>query len=305
MIMILAVTGCIHILVSIFREMRKGRDKNCAIVESFRVNLQPVFLTCFTTAIGFLSMNFSESPPFRDLGNITAMGVMVAFFYTVLLLPALASVLPFRVKKKAETRFADMMTELILAWRKPILWGFAFLTLILGAMIFNNELDDSWIEYFDESIPFRAGTDFIHDNLTGIYQIEYSLGAEKSFGISSMGYLSTVDAFADWWRARPGVVHVECFSDTVKRLNKNMHGNNPDHYTLPENQETAAQYLLLYEMSLPYGLDLNNRINIDKSSTRFTVTMKDSTMKEIRLAAGDGENWLKGNAPGTMFPQPI
>ena len=41
-----------------------------AIIEGLRVNFRPVFLTSFTTAIGFLSLNFSETPPFHDLGNL-------------------------------------------------------------------------------------------------------------------------------------------------------------------------------------------------------------------------------------------
>ena len=30
-------------------------------------------------------------------------------------------------------------------------------------------------------------------------------------------------------------------------------------HRIPDNRELSAQYLLLYELSLPYGLDLNDR----------------------------------------------
>ncbi len=62
-------------------------------------------------------------------------------------------------------------------------------------------------------------------------------------------------------------------SDVFQRLNKNMHGDDPDWYRLPQDRELAAQYLLLYEMSLPYGLDLNNQINVDKSATQVIVSI--------------------------------
>ena len=84
MIMTLAVADSIHLLVTMLQEMRNGRDKREAIVESLRINLQPVFLTSLTTAIGFLTMNFSDAPPFRHLGNITATGVGIAFILSVL-----------------------------------------------------------------------------------------------------------------------------------------------------------------------------------------------------------------------------
>ena len=70
MIMTLAVADSIHILVTMLKEMRHGREKRDAIVESLRVNTQPVFLTSLMTMIGFFSMNFSEVPPLNDLGLI-------------------------------------------------------------------------------------------------------------------------------------------------------------------------------------------------------------------------------------------
>ena len=99
--------------------------------------------------------------------------------------------------------------------------------------------------------------DFTADNLTGIYQIEFSLGSGESGAISEPAYLQHVEDFADWYRGQPGVRHVATFTDVMKRLSKNMHGDDPAYYAVPESRELAAQYLLLYEMSLPYGLDLN------------------------------------------------
>ncbi|MGD8618855.1 MAG: MMPL family transporter, partial [Gammaproteobacteria bacterium] len=72
-ILTLAVADCVHILVSLLHAMHRGYDRPSAMIDSLRINLQPVFLTSLTTVIGFLSMNFSDAPPFRDLGNIVAM----------------------------------------------------------------------------------------------------------------------------------------------------------------------------------------------------------------------------------------
>ncbi|MBL4601172.1 MAG: MMPL family transporter, partial [Emcibacteraceae bacterium] len=98
-ILTIAIADSIHILVTMFSSMRAGMTKYDAIVESLRVNFGPVFLTSLTTIIGFLSLNFSDSPPFGDLGNITAAGVAGAWFYSILLLPVLMSLLPVRVKE--------------------------------------------------------------------------------------------------------------------------------------------------------------------------------------------------------------
>ena len=84
--------------------MRAGMDKAAAVKESLRINFHPIFLTSLTTVVGFLSLNFSDVPPFRDLGNITSMGVAYAFVLSVLFLPALTLILPFKVKVVADKK---------------------------------------------------------------------------------------------------------------------------------------------------------------------------------------------------------
>ncbi len=299
MILTLAVADSIHFLVTMLHEMRKGSSKHDAIVESLRVNFQPIFLTSATTAIGFLSMNFSDAPPFRDLGNITAMGVMYAFFLSVMLLPAIMSILPVKAKpsKSISSRLMEQFSEFVIRRRQALFWGMAGIILLSAAFIPKNELNDIFVNYFDESIEFRTHTDLVADNLTGLYFIDYSLESGENGGISNPGFLKKVDQFADWYRLQPETKHVNTITDTFKRLNKNMHGDDPAYYVLPEERNLAAQYLLLYEMSLPYGLDLNNQINVDKSAVRISISLDTISSKEILELELRAEAWLKENAP--------
>jgi len=298
-IMTLAIADSIHILVTMLKGMQTGLSKVDAIVESIRVNMTPVFLTSLSTVIGFLSLNFSDVPPFNHLGNTTAVGVTAAFLLSVTFLPALVAVMPLRVPKVRESAstFYEKLAEMVIAKRRPLLWGSVGLTVLFVAMIPTNELDDRFVEYFDESITFRTDTDFTAENLTGIYTIEFSLASGESGAISEPAYLARVEDFANWYRAQPGVMHVSTFTDVMKRLNKNMHGDDESYYALSESRELAAQYLLLYEMSLPYGLDLNNQINVDKSATRFTVTLDNISAVDVRNLVEAGEGWLVDNTP--------
>ena len=302
MIMTLAVADSIHILVAMLKEMRHGREKREAIVESLRVNTQPVFLTSLTTAIGFLSMNFSEVPPLNDLGNISATGVGLAWVLSMTMLPALVAILPVKVRLRAADHASpmDRLGDFVVARRSPLLWGTGVVALVLTAMLPLNSLNDQFVKYFDESMAFRQDSDFATERLSGLYQIDFSLAAAESGGISEPAYLETVDRFAEWYRGQPGVVHVATISDMFRRLNKNMHADDPSYYTLPGERDLTAQYLLLYEMSLPYGLDLNNQINVDKSATRFSVTLENITSRELLGLVEAGEEWLGDNAPPSM-----
>jgi len=176
-VMTLAIADSIHILVTMLKSMRAGMPKREALVESIRINFQPVFLTSVSTAIGFLSMNFSDVPPFHHLGNMAASGVMIAMVLSVTMLPALIAILPVRVRLREEsgsTRI-DRLADFVVRRRTSLMWSSVAIVLLLGSLLPLNRLDDRFVEYFDETIAFRRDTDFTTENLTGVYQVEYSL----------------------------------------------------------------------------------------------------------------------------------
>jgi predicted RND superfamily exporter protein len=293
----MAVADCVHILVSFLFNLRQGMRKHAAMQESIRINLQPVFITSLTTVLGFMTMNFSEVPPFRDLGNTVAMGVIAAFFLSVFFLPALVCVLPISAKKQAQrqSKAMDSLASFIINNRRSVLIASGIITIALFALIPTNQINDDFVGYFKESVEFRADTEFTADNLTGMYNIAYSLEQGESNGISTPEFLRQVEVFTDWLKARDEVTNVETITEIFKRLNKNMHGDDPAYFKLPQSKELAAQYLLLYEMSLPYGLDLNNQLNVDKSSVRILITMNNIETSQTLKLEQEIAQWLDNN----------
>ena len=298
MILTLAVADCIHILTSMFYEMRHGSDKKTAIRKSLQVNLQPIFLTSITTAIGFLSMNFSDSPPFRDLGNLVAMGVMLAFVFSITIFPALLSILPIKTKAVTEGKgdIMSILANFVIAKRKLLLPLTSIIIIASTVFIPKNELNDNFVEYFDTSVPYRIATDFMQKNLSGMTLLEMSVETGESSGINNPHYLKKLADFSEWLRQQPETDHVNTITDTLKRLNMNMHADDPNWYKLPTDQAMSAQYLLLYEMSLPYGLDLNNQLNVDKSSAKIVATFENLTSNELIEIEQRIKNWFANNA---------
>jgi len=276
LILTLAVADCVHFLVSLYHHVRRGMSRHDAIVESLRINFMPIFLTSITTAIGFMSMNFSDAPPFRDLGNITAMGVMYAFILAVTFLPALAAMMPIKTKNVDQSKSSSMdkLSDFVINKRKPLLWGMGVVMLALIAIAPKNELNDVFVNYFDTSVPFRVETDYVTDKLTGLYFVDFSIDSQEDGGISDPKFLQQIESFERYLESQPEVDHVMAFTETMRRLNRSMHSDDQSYYKLPEERDLSAQLQLMYEMSLPYGLDLHNQINFDKSATRMTATMK-------------------------------
>lgn len=298
----MSIAHSVHILMNFLIGMHHGENKFEAMMDSLRINMQPVFLTTVTTCIGFLSLNFSDAPPFRDLGNIVAMGVVIAWVLSITFLPAMMMILPVR-EKVMETRSSRMMValaEFVIAKRKGLLIGMGVSIAVLVSFIANNDLNDEFTKYFSEEIEFRRDADFASDNLSGLYLVDYSLESGEAGGVSDPQFLQNVENFANWFREQPEVIHVNVLTDIFKRLNRNMHGDDDSWYRLPNERELAAQYLLLYEMSLPYGLDLNNQINVDKSSTRMTVMLYNTSTTNVLALEDRAQQWLRDNVPAEM-----
>ena len=300
-ILTIAVASCVHILMTFLKEFGGARSKKEAMHESLRVNFQPVFLTSLTTVLGFMSMNFSDSPPFQDLGNIVGIGVVVSFLLSVTLLPAAVTLLPVKAGKHSDdNKWMIVLAEFVIAQRNKLLVFMLVLIVFLASFVTSNELNDEYVKYFDKSIQFRSDTDFATKNLTGIYLIEYSLSAGSSGAIAEPEYLRQLELFANWYRQQDKVLHVNVLTDTMKRLNKNMHGDEQAWYRLPDDRKLAAQYLLLYELSLPYGLDLNNQINVNKSATRMVVTLESMSTNELLTIENNAQRWMSANLTSSM-----
>ena len=221
---------------------------------------------------------------------------MAAWLYSILLLPAVMSLLPVRIKaqKSTQTTVMAKLADFVIARRRALLAGTLVIVVGLGFMAPKNVLNDQFVQYFDQSVQFRSDSDFISENLSGMYQLQWSLPAREAGGISDPEYLKNVNDFANWLRTQHGVDNVLSISDIFLRLNKNMHGDQPDMYSLPTNRDMAAQFLLLYEMSLPYGLDLNNQINVDKSAVSLVATTENFTTNELKDLDRKAKAWLQG-----------
>ena len=299
-LMAIATAHSVHLIQGMMDGMADGMERRAAIVHSLQVNSRPIFLTSLTTMIGFLSLNFSEMPPFRVMGNIVAFGALCAFVYSVTLLPALLVLMPIRASagKKDGSDFSERLGRFVIANSKLLLLAFVLLSLLSAVGVSRIQLDDNNnARLLDESYELRRSGDFINENFSGLDTFEYSLNSGRDGGITDVEYLHQVDSFAQWLREQPEVSHVTSIADIMKRLNQNLHGGVDGSYVLPADSDLAAQYLVLYEFSLPIGRDLNNLINFERSATRMTVVIRGMSVKEQIALDSRVSAWLQENAP--------
>jgi len=296
-VMTIAIADTVHILYSYFVQLRQGQEKSQAIREALKINVNPVFVTSLTTIIGMLCLNFSDSPPYQDLGTMIAFGALVAWGLSMTLLPACLFWLPAKriPASTGITARMEQLSEFVVQQRVllAIVVGAVGLVLALGST--RNFVDDRPYEYFDQTTEVRQTYDAIDENLTGIQSISYLMDSGKEGGLTDPIYLQELDAFVGWLESQEGVIHVASLSTTIKRLNQVMNGDDRAFYRIPDDANLAAQYLLVYEMTLPTGLGLDNVMSLDRSATQVAITLgkiDSSVMIDLDQRA---QRWLKEN----------
>ncbi|HCG9202710.1 TPA: MMPL family transporter [Vibrio parahaemolyticus] len=300
LIMTLAVADCVHVIATMRQSMKNGFTKVQSIERSIALNFVPILITSVTTAIGFLMMNMSDSPVLRDFGNLSALGVMVACLLSVTLLPALLKLLPIHVKMETsqdQKHVMDRLGDFVVSQRRALLPLSVVVIVVCASLIPLNKVNDESVEYFGQRNEFRQAADFMEERISGMTNISIAIKTNESQGIAAPDFLNTIGEFSSWLRDQPETDHVATLADVYKRLNKKMHGDDEAYYLLPQERELAAQYLLLYEMSLPYGLDLNNQINVDKSSIKMVLTVANLGSVELVDLENRIYQWFAEHAP--------
>lgn len=292
------VADSVHILVTYYHLLHAKSDKRHAILESLRINFMPILITSITTIIGFLSLNFSTSPPYRDLGNMVAFGVLVAFLFSIVLLPALLMLLPAgKGAVKPERNLFTPFAEFVISYKRSLLIFMSILVACLITFIPNNKLSDNWATYFDDSFEIMRLVKRIDGYLSGINGLEYSLESNTDKGIFDPEYLGQLEQFETWFLQQRKTVSVKSLSSLMKDLNQVMHDDSADYYRIPQSSDLAAQYLLFYEFGLPEGMGISNLVTIHKDASRFSVSLSEAGSDELLAIDQKAQDWLQQNAP--------
>lgn len=309
MIMTLAVADCVH-LQTTFRQRRLAGDPpRSAMNHALKLNFFPVAITSITTAIGFLSLNFSVAPPFQLLGNTVAAGVVIAWLLTLTLLPVIYR-LP-ALNKVAGKRLSNNPIDLaktpvgrMAAWvtARPRLMLLLLPLMLLIALsgLPRNEFGDDYVRYFSEDMRFRQDSDFINTKLTGQQLIEYGIEAGQYGSINNPEFLQQLDKFVAWLEQQPETRKVAAITALFKELNQAMMGGGEEQFVLPDSEEKAAQFLIFYELGLPPGKDLNDEIDIHKRATRVAVVLDTIDAGKLLAFEQRAFEWMQQHWPESL-----
>ena len=299
-IIAIGIADAVHIysVWSMYRGL--GVENKEAVYKTLSKNFQPIFLTSLTTAIGFLSLAISHIVPVKTLGLATSSAAVLAFILSVFYMPTLLLFL-----KKSKVKTTPKKQSFVLKYKKyasfivssdkKIVLFITVIFIFLGLGLTKVKVDSNTIRYFEKNVEIRKSTEFIMKNLTGPMSYEIVVDSGEKDGIKDPKFLKTVDRFYKEFQAKfSDIRHLNSLLDVVKEFHKVMHSNDEKYYKVPDNKNLIAQYLLLYSMSLPQGMEINDKMDIKQRLLRVTaqVNLVD-TSKDLQMLGWIKSWWAK------------
>jgi len=274
-IIAISIADTVHILVTYFQFRREGYDKVEGTRLSFEKNIMPTFLTSLSTAVGFFSFAYADLIPLANFGRLAGIGTLFAWLLTIMIIAPLLSIIPVKVKKiqekKKENSFYLGVFNFTAKYRRMVFLGFLILFSIGTYIGFQNEVNSNPYAYFSKRVPLRIANDFGLEMIGGVNGPEIVVDSGEVDGIKTKDFLNRLEKFHGWLESQTYVNRAVSIIDIIKSMNRSFNSERQSFYKIPQNDKSIAELLFLYTMSLPQGMDLNDRISLDNSKTRLSV----------------------------------
>lgn len=297
LILVIAIANTVHITSNYLTFLNQGHDKEESLRLSFRDNFYPLVMTSITTSIGFISLNFSDNPQFSYMGNMAAAGTIFSLCFTQFLFPFFLLIFNIKVheeKSSLKTLTGSVIDHIIANNKKYSTFGI-FAVLLCGSFIGMNKLNDDPSAYFAKGTQLYEAQEQAKEMMPGTKRM-FVILEPMGGSINDPVFLADVERFRNWFLEMKSVTHVLSYTTLLKKINRSMHANNDANYVLPTNPAEAAQYFLLYELSLPFGHDTQDFVSQDQSTVRLDISLQHDLDNDALLRIKEqAQNWYQNN----------
>ena len=255
------VGTAVHILAIFFQRYNRHNNKQQAIADAIGHSGLAVVMTNITTACGLLSFSTAEVAPIADLGVFAGVGVLLAFVYTIVLLPALLAVLPVAVKKSRSGSGQNSVMDRFLTWVSNFSTGHPYSILGVCALLIVFSLigvskirfSHHILHWFPPNNEIRIATEKLDQKLRGTLNLEVIIDTARENGLYEPGILNRFDRATDYAETLEfeDVFVGKAWSLTtiLKEINQALNENRAQYYAIPQNRDLVAQEFLLFENS--------------------------------------------------------
>ena len=255
-IMPIAVLDSVHILSEFFDRYRETRDRRQTMLAVMDELFSPMLFTTITTAVAFASLALTPIPPVQVFGVHVALGVILAWLWTITFIPAFVMLIPerrfanFGHAARHEDTDSSSMSRILLGLgsvafthASKILVATALVVVIAGYGISKIVINDNPVNWFWESHPIRVADRELNEHFGGTYMAYLEL--------EPAGREVTVSAYETELAARVakrqadaetgGIAHAGSVYDALAQAVREQAGASPSKPALLENLVRFAE----------------------------------------------------------------
>jgi predicted RND superfamily exporter protein len=294
LIMALSLADTIHVFTHYLSNKTESGETKSALLKAVRDVYKPCLLTSITTIAGFLSLRLSNIPPIQEFALISSMGIVLAFIFSFLFLPALIVIF----SPSPRNRGADTIHLIAGILRKVMQVNIRYgnYVLIIGILLLviaafftaQIKVETDLVKFFKRSLPLRQSLIFLENNLSGIETINISIKGDAKDIFKMPNNLLFIETLQKYIDSLPGIDTTNSFVDFIKDMNESFHNEDKSYYVVPESRELIAQYLLLYDSD-----DIDDYINSSFDHAQIIARTSRHSTRDLETIIQQIENFLK------------
>ncbi len=244
-----SLSDVIHFLTKYESLIAQNIEKQEALLITIKEIGIATFLTSFTTALGFISLISIQVMPIQALGIFTAIGVMLSYIITMILIPAriqFSKGVVIKKSKKDESWDKLTMGFLIFGIRnqRMIITVALFFILICVFGIAQLQINAELLDDLPEGHRARNNFEYFDDQFSGTKPWQLALlTADSGKSIYTIKALKEIEKIEEHLEYEYPVKNMISPVQKVKFLNMAYLGGSMNNYVLPESDEQLKQVL--------------------------------------------------------------
>lgn len=287
----------LHLLGRFTVELAHGREKLTAVRTAVTQTGLGVLISGLAISAAMLTFTLSGMPAVRTLGLLVSGGVLASLLASLLLLPALLSLLP-RPKRVTDSEapgaIAGVLRRLgtfVDRRRWAILIGGTVMALAAGYGVMHIEANTAVLDYFKADSSIRLDYDKVEAALGGSSQVQVLVAGD-------LGDPVTLQALADFQErvdALPGTGPSNSIATVLSAIHETLTGE----FALPTTREAVAQELLLYQLSGDVQ-QISKYVTLDSTFALVDLSIATGSTKEQRALVDEIDGIATETLGGTL-----
>jgi uncharacterized protein len=301
LVAVLAIADDVHIMQHWDEERRRG-DAEHAFKATVAHLTAPLFGASATTALGMLSLATSSVVAVRAFGVGSAVGIMVDFVISLVLMPTLLSLVKPETAEAPHERYflAPLAAVARFSCARPgrVLAVSITLAVVAAIGMFRLRVDTNHISFFSADHPLGQSAAIIDKELGGVYSFQIMLeGPPES--LKTPDALQRIDRLEDTLRRFPYVRKVTSVADYVKRINKELNDGRPEANVIPADADTIAQELFVFALGGEGRHELERVVASDYSRAQISIKLQSMSSDLVLEQVEDADRLAKEAFAGT------